>query len=553
MTLAQKDMICNRARIPACLAGIILSCLPLVSPAVTETHRLLSADVVASTVNDNTIFAFFSNALYTCSFVTRTWSYVSAPQISFDDDPVRDLAVSPANPMALYLLTRDTLFVSADSGISWTRRQLASQTRTYHTVAPHPTQQHNLLLGTSDGAWISEDNGETFDRFFSRISPQENDVHAIAWDKDGNRVYLATRAAMFVSTDGGSSFQQVHKLPPDPITHIAASPVSRMHVAFVSGKRLFFSDSGLVRYWLVSELYDFSSCTSLNIAWNGADIIWSYPGGLLWGKEWLKIIPPSPPPATAHVPPEEEKPLIDETVYRMPDIEDAPAPSDTSERYQRVMHLLRREPSARDVIDASIEYARIHPDEIDRILRNLRHSTWLPDLRILGGVSIKDGNVYGTDGMATWGRSVRYRIDRGDDAVTWETGAEMSWRLGSFFYDTDEVRLDERRARHTELRENVANTVTIYYFQRRNYIFRKLFNPPQSYEELSRLTFQIEELTAKLDTLSGGFFTSHLPVTYSAHGVPSMLEEDTHPRITLPIAGEVTPPLPPTDTSAETP
>lgn len=497
----------------------------------TETLRLLSANVQAACVNDNTIFAVFSNAVYACSFTTKRWQKVSQPAMDLSDEPIRDIAVSPASPVTLFLLTRDNLFISKDSGTSWIHRRLASQTRNYYTVSPHPTIPSTILLASSDGVWISRDNGEIFERFFTRVNSRENDVRSIGWDKNGARVYLATQGGVFLSSDAGATFQKVLKLPPDPVTYIATSPMTSMHLAFVSGGRLFFSDSGLVRYWLVSELYDFSSCTSINIAWNGADIIWSYPGGLLWGKEWLIPVPRVPQAHTISNTDTQNAAsynsfsAVEQDSQRAgPPRQKEKVPPSLEPRYERVMQIIRKEPSARDVVDAAIEYAHLHPEEIDAWLKNLRKSTWLPDVRFLGNTSMKDGSFYGTEGMGTWGRSVRYRQDRSEDAFVWETGAELSWRLGSFIYDTDEIRIDERRARQTELREDVANTVTIYYFQRRNYVFKKLFDPPESFEELSRLTFQIEELTTKLDTLSGGYFNKNLPDEYRAHGVPEYIE-----------------------------
>jgi hypothetical protein len=128
----------------------------------------------------------------------------------------------------------------------------------------------------------------------------------------------------------------------------------------------------------------------------------------------------------------------------------------------------------------------------------------------LGDADFGKGNEYGTEGMGTLGRPVRYRTDKSDGQSAFGTEAELKWNLGRIFFNPLQLDIDDRRSRQTDLREDVANTATIYYFQRRNLLFRKLFNPPDDLTELSRLEFQIEELTTKLDTLSGGYFSEEL-------------------------------------------
>ena len=186
-------------------------------------------------------------------------------------------------------------------------------------------------------------------------------------------------------------------------------------------------------------------------------------------------------------------------------------------KYKQVMAGIQQEPSAREVVNAALEYAQLHPAMIEQWLKDLKKSSWLPEVRVMGNADFGDQNAYGTEGMGTLGVPVRYRTNRRQDNNVLGTEAELKWDLGKLFFNPLQLDIDERRGRQTDLREDVANTVTIYYFQRRNTLFRKLFDPPEDFTELSRLEFQIEELTTKLDTLSGGYYSRALSALEEQH------------------------------------
>jgi hypothetical protein len=134
----------------------------------------------------------------------------------------------------------------------------------------------------------------------------------------------------------------------------------------------------------------------------------------------------------------------------------------------------------------------------------------MPQVRVLGRGDRAQGLDQGIDAVGTLDNAAYFGRKIGSHTAGIGAEAELSWDLEKIFFDPNEVGIDERRQRQTELRADVANTVTIYYFQRRNLLFQKLYDPPKDFIELSRLDFQIEELTTKIDTLSGGYFSQSL-------------------------------------------
>ena len=59
------------------------------------------------------------------------------------------------------------------------------------------------------------------------------------------------------------------------------------------------------------------------------------------------------------------------------------------------------------------------------------------------------------------------------------------------------------------LGENLVREVTTMYFSRRRLIAGLILSPPNSDAELFYQLMQLDELTATLDAMTGGFFATH--------------------------------------------
>jgi hypothetical protein len=516
----------------ACAAAVLLSVLltgaGLRADRVPETYKLLLGPLDGGVLAQATLYAVRSNAVLQSPLTSATWTPTGAMPALEADERIRTFVTLPNQPLVLYLLTSHNIYISSDAGASWLKRTLAPLGRAVTALCVDSEQDTIMLLGTTDGVWRSRDGGNTFQRFFARVNPTENHILAIAASRYNERVYIATRGGTFVSIDRGSTFAVIAGLPETPTTHIAVSPLQATTLAFVSGGRLFYSENALQSFRLVSSIYDFSECLQLAIVPNGRDIVWSYVGGLLWGKDWLTPATIAAPVAAAPLPLPAPAPVITPAAAP-PAAALAPTAAVAAAaildreaqelRYDRAMQRIQLEPSARDVVDAAIEYAQLHPDRIRTWLRNVKRAALMPQVRILGRGDRAQGLDEGIDAVGTLDTAAYHGRKIGSDTVGVGGEAEMTWDLEKIFFDPNEIGIDERRQRQTELRADVANTVTIYYFQRRNLLFQKLYEPPKDFLELSRLDFQIEELTTKIDTLSGGYFSQTLQENLKKAGI----------------------------------
>jgi hypothetical protein len=61
-----------------------------------------------------------------------------------------------------------------------------------------------------------------------------------------------------------------------------------------------------------------------------------------------------------------------------------------------------------------------------------------------------------------------------------------------------------------QLRDDVLNEVTRIYFERRRLQVEMLLSPPERVEDKIEKELRLQELTASIDALTGGFFSEKL-------------------------------------------
>ncbi|MGQ9560453.1 MAG: WD40/YVTN/BNR-like repeat-containing protein [Candidatus Oleimicrobiaceae bacterium] len=147
--------------------------------------------------------------LYGCTKVpvgpeSATWS---PRNLGLGSPYVQCLAVDPHDENVIYAGTFGGLFRSVDAGRRWQACGEGITSSDISAIAVSPHRGDLLLCGTwGKGVFLSKDGGRTW---LSRSNGIRNPrVNAVAFDiEDSSRIYAATTDAMFVSDDGGCSWQ----------------------------------------------------------------------------------------------------------------------------------------------------------------------------------------------------------------------------------------------------------------------------------------------------------------------------------------------------------
>jgi len=175
-----------------------------------------------------------------------------------------------------------------------------------------------------------------------------------------------------------------------------------------------------------------------------------------------------------------------------------PAAADDDDAHLRALARLEHlEPSVRDTIDAALRHAGLaaHPEASLR--RRARLAAALPTLTVQAGrdTSWNEANP---------GARVVGEIDQKE---TYE--ARATWRLDRLVFDGSELRVASLAQQRARARAALAAQVTALYYKRRTAQVELLWHPPDTIEDQVRRELILEELTAQLDALTGGWWAAH--------------------------------------------
>lgn len=176
-----------------------------------------------------------------------------------------------------------------------------------------------------------------------------------------------------------------------------------------------------------------------------------------------------------------------------------------------VLSTFGHEPSVADVQRWAAAHTHTSPAEVDRWLRQATRFAALPqttvEWRLTDGFDQRF-DYLGIDGAAVApGTEALGVIDQAslDQAITYRV--RLDWDLGNLVMSSERIRVIGEAQDLAELRAEVLEAVTRLYFERRRLqVERYLDGPGAELRQAVRDELRLEELTARLDGLTGGAF-----------------------------------------------
>ena len=138
----------------------------------------------------------------------------------------------------------------------------------------------------------------------------------------------------------------------------------------------------------------------------------------------------------------------------------------------------------------------IHPDRIKTLRRNARLEALLPNVTLdydkTISVSTNPSYKESVVGPRDWGLS-------------------LSWDVGDLVFNSQLRLLNGSDGRlMVQLRDDILNEVTRLYYERRKLQTVLILTPPKTSEEKLTRILRLEELTANIDGLTGGWFSREI-------------------------------------------
>lgn len=165
--------------------------------------------------------------------------------------------------------------------------------------------------------------------------------------------------------------------------------------------------------------------------------------------------------------------------------------------------LERSEPALAEVCAAALRHAGLHTDGERAWSRRARLSALLPT------VTIRADQSQAQDEERSRSSAGTERLDRGADAeLSMEVRA--SWRLDQAVFHDAEIRAVQAARRLHQERALLVAHVTSLYFQRRKLQIAAILQPTTDPGKRILADLAIEELTAQIDGITGGYLTASL-------------------------------------------
>lgn len=159
------------------------------------------------------------------------------------------------------------------------------------------------------------------------------------------------------------------------------------------------------------------------------------------------------------------------------------------------------EPPVAEVVEVALRYFRVHPDVLDGLRANSHTRALLPLLAV----------GYRRDDE----RYTRFESQRPDPFLDINEDTRMFndaisvggvWDLGKLVFNPAEVQVFGLIG----VQRDIMLEATRTYYLRKQLVLRKLYRPPTQPMSKAALDMRIDEFTALLDVLTGGWFSKQI-------------------------------------------
>ena len=169
------------------------------------------------------------------------------------------------------------------------------------------------------------------------------------------------------------------------------------------------------------------------------------------------------------------------------------------------------EPSVRDVQEAAMTYALVSDDVLNGYQSSAKWTKLLPRTRVRYREDIDDNT--GIDVNELGERDVSL-----DDQKNTNQEIQLEWRFDEMLMGPTRIQAIRETSRLVQLRDDILDEVTKVYYDRRRVQVDIAMNPPGDPKSRAAKDLRLEELTANLDALTGGWFSQRVKAGSQGRG-----------------------------------
>jgi hypothetical protein len=192
------------------------------------------------------------------------------------------------------------------------------------------------------------------------------------------------------------------------------------------------------------------------------------------------------------------------------------APPPPNPKAVRALRLrFEREPAVEEVQKASLRFFKVHPDRVASYRRGAAWKALMPDLELIfnNEYGTNDRTLfdyiyrnkyaqYGCTGNNCWPAKDEESVKRASLSL----GVRAHWALDRLIFNAEILDVSSL----VGVQEGLLREITSLYFTRRRLMTAMVLNPPQSPHEQITEQLRLDEITANIDALTGGYFSDEI-------------------------------------------
>jgi photosystem II stability/assembly factor-like uncharacterized protein len=480
-----------------------------------------------------------------------------------DEVKVKSVCIIKERPEVVFAGGQRCIYKSDDGGNSWDRVfMLTGERKDINFISYNPNSKDLSIIyaATSDGLYVSLNHGKAWKRVFRGRDDMQRNVRCIAISDDGHTIFIGTERGLFKSIDSGKNWAMQDYFINKSVVSLAIGEgfyyagandgvycqkegsgywnrvynliqyeeelddaeyedndyeqeegfLNLNSIAIIKGTVYITTDGGVLFASVGSE--DFLRMNTeglkskkINLILAGDDMFVASDRGVFkYGKENDIWMDSSIGLTTFNVNMIDgcfERGIIfaatEKGLFRMALDNEA---SNTGNYW--VKDLFLSEPSIEKIQQAAIEYAEVSPEKIIWMRKAAKTQALIP--KVTFGI---DGDICRKIDLDRGGTGDPDFYIEGPRDKKWGWDIGLTWNLGEYIWNYHQTSIDVRSRLMVQLRNDILDEVTKLYFERLRLKSELAQSPPKEKKQLVLKELRLAELTANIDSLTGGYLS----------------------------------------------
>lgn len=181
-----------------------------------------------------------------------------------------------------------------------------------------------------------------------------------------------------------------------------------------------------------------------------------------------------------------------------------PAPPRPNLKAIRALRVrFEQEPSVEEVQKAALTFFQVHPDKVLGYRQKAFLKALMPDLEVAFNAEKGKNDRNMIDALYT---NFPFKEREGTDHTTVSLNVRAHWALDRLIFNAEVLDVTSL----VGVQEGLLREITSLYFTRRRLMTFLTLSPPQDPGEKITESIRLDEITANINALTGGYFTKEL-------------------------------------------